>query len=366
VKIGIVSLPTFEPWNWSNPDTTGIGGSETSHIEMARRLAKRGHEVISFVPMQETQPVMHDGVEWRQSTRIEFGDPFDLWIIYREPELIEFIPEGKPAWLICQDVGYPTLTEERASKYRRIVGLCDDHVTNLHATYPKANVVKSANGIKGELIRELLRIPPERNPHRMMYASSPDRGMEFLLPIFPRIRELVPDAQLHIYYGFDNIDKIVRSVGTEHWIAKNKERLEAMIDNPMQSGVFWHGRTPQPKLLREWMKAGLWCHPSNFTETSCITSMDAQACGAIPVTRALWGIRENVKHGILIEGDVRNELIQARYIQQVYSLMMQPELQETIRVEMMTWALEQFDWEHVADQWDAWICKDSQAREIAA
>ena len=35
----------FEKWDWRSSVKTGIGGSETSHVEMAWRLAARGHKV---------------------------------------------------------------------------------------------------------------------------------------------------------------------------------------------------------------------------------------------------------------------------------------------------------------------------------
>jgi glycosyltransferase involved in cell wall biosynthesis len=361
-NIKIVSLPTYEPWDFSNPDVKGIGGSETSHIEMARRLARAGHTVTSFAPIASDEPVMYEGVEWRTSTHIEFADPADVWIIYREPELIEFIPEGRNVWLVCQDTNYPSLTKERGARYSRIVALCEDHATHLKHFHTGGNVCVSANGIKAGLIKNIAADPPARNPRRLMYASSPDRGMEYLLQIFPRVRELISDAELHVFYGFDNIEKTVRRVGPDHPIAVNMERIKALLDQP---GVTWHGRIGQPELLHEWFKSGIWCHPSNFTETSCITSMDAQACGAIPVTRPIWAIRENVRHGIFMEGDVRNDLVRARYVQQIYSLMVQPELQQRIRSEMMPWAQHHFDWERVVSQWDGWISEDLREKAAA-
>jgi hypothetical protein len=38
--------------------------------------------------------------------------------------------------------------------------------------------------------------------NRLIYASSPERGLERLLDLFPLIRAAVPDAELHVYHGF--------------------------------------------------------------------------------------------------------------------------------------------------------------------
>ena len=132
-----------------------------------------------------------------------------------------------------------------------------------------------------------------------------------------------------------------------------------------QPGVHNHGRTGQRALLEEWFKAGIWCHPSNFTETSCITSMDAQACGAIPITKPVWAIAENVKHGVFIDGDVTQELIQCRFALELIRMALDPERQAKIRETMMPWALLWFPWERWVDQWEAWATHDLGTRSRA-
>ena len=43
----LYSPVAFEKWDWRNSVEKGIGGSETSHVEMAWRLVARGHKVLS-------------------------------------------------------------------------------------------------------------------------------------------------------------------------------------------------------------------------------------------------------------------------------------------------------------------------------
>src|SRR3990167_1047237 len=42
----------FEKWDFRNSIETGIGGSETSHVEMAWRLARRGHKAVTHPPIR--------------------------------------------------------------------------------------------------------------------------------------------------------------------------------------------------------------------------------------------------------------------------------------------------------------------------
>jgi len=353
-----VSEPTYEQWGWRNPDTEGIGGSETSHIEMSRRLARRGHSVISFAPTFSPPEVDDAGVVWRDFSELDYSLR-GTWIVYRAPKIVDRIPEGQTVWHICQDVNYPDFYDERISRFSRIVALCNEHAAFLREQFPHAadRIVISANGIKSDLIYELAEHPPKRNPKRLMYASSPDRGLTTLLTIFQRAREIVHDLELHVFYGFNNLEKIAETPHPRRdLVVENVRMIKEMLEAP---GVHQHGRMAQPLLLQEWMKSGIWCHPSDFTETSCITSMDAQACGAIPITRPFWAIGENVKHGIVMHGETWDSLVRARYVWEIVKLASDPESQDQIRAEMMPWALRRFNWERVVDQWEDWAREDS-------
>ena len=371
MKFLVYSHPSFEPWDWCTPETTGIGGSETSHVEMCRRLAERGHEVRSFAPTGHERAMYGPAsVPWLDSRSVEnYLDQKGVWVIYRHPAILDHIPvEGNAIWLICQDIHYgANLTEERAKKLTRLVALCEEHAKCLRQMYPFAadKVCVSSNGIKVLGMQDLM-ARPDRDPHRMMYASSPDRGLYQCLQIFERVKEIVRDAQLHIYYGWDNMDKVI-SNGT--WQGERTRAIKDRIVKKIEAtGAVWHGRMAQRDLAKEWMKAGIWCHPNVWHgyagETSCITAMDAQAYGAIPITNPTWAIAENVEHGVFVKGDPESEsLVRAKYVLEVIRMMLDPERQETIRREMMPWARKRFDWDNFVVQWERWAEKD--LKEVA-
>lgn len=341
----------FELWDYRNPDTVGIGGSETSQIEMAQRLAKRGHTVISYAPIKADCERFYNGVEWRSSLNVDWNED-GLWVIYRTPNAIDnFKVKPQQVWLMCQDTWYPTSTKDNLSKYDRILTLCNEHTKYTLENYPylEGKIFQVANGVKSDLIREIEKEGvPERNYKRLMYASSPDRGLKSLIKIFSRAREIVSDLELHIFYGFDNIDKLSNS-----YYKKLKKEIGELIENP---GIVWHGRIPQKELYKEWFKSGIWCYPTNFTETGCITSMEAMACGAIPLTNPIWALRDNIRHGILVEGDAYNDkLVQARYVGEIVRLASDKKLQDDIRKDMMFESLFLFNWERQVDIWEGYI-----------
>lgn len=363
MRFVFLSTPTFEAWDWTNPLEVGIGGSETSHVEMAQRLRLRGHDVHSYGPTPfEEARLDPSGVTWERCDRGDFTRP-GVWVIYRDPEMIDGVRDGNPCWLVCQDTEYMTLTEQRGRRVDRIIALCQDHADHLKRRYPFAahKVCISSNGIRSELIKGALLdqaagMIPARNPRRLMFASSPDRGLWTLLKIIERVQEVLADVELHVFYGFNNIEKVIAE---NPRVAVMRDSILNRLNAP---GIVHHGRVGQREIAAEWVQSGIWCHPSQFTETSCITCMDAQASGAIPLTTPVWAVGENVQHGVMVEGLPESDpLTRARYVLELMKLIEDPERQERIRGRMMPWAQHHFDWERFADQWEGWAAEDLKA-----
>ena len=353
----------FEDWDWRNADGQGIGGSETAHIEMAWRLAQRGHTVISYAPVPADCPGEHQGVIWKHIKEADFTQP-GLWIIYRSPKSVDHLTkDDQTVWVVHEDVDYPgEWNKERAARVDRVLALCTEHANYLLGAHPylKNKVFISANGIRMDLIREVEIDPPERNPKRLMYASSPDRGLLELLAIFERAKERDSELELHIYYG---TNKCSDELHTKH--AKLLEdKLLKRIDK--LDNICWHNRVSQPELYRAWLKSGIWCYPTTFSETSCITCMEAQALGVIPITNPYWALRDNVHYGVFIPGDPANDMmVKARYVDNIVALANIKEDQlKKLRINMIRDRQATFNWERVVDQWECWIMQSELKEEL--
>jgi len=348
----------FEQWDWRNLET-GIGGSETCHIEMSWRLAQRGHEVISYTNIPGDCPREWKNTKWFHLDECDFQDE-GIWILFRCPDIVDKFAhlDNKELWLMMQDEDYPgSWNDERIAKLTRIMPLCKEHARNVlrnNPSIPKEKIWITTNGVRVDLIREIEKGSiPERNPKRLIYASSPDRGLKALLKIFKRAREFVNDLELHIYYGFNNIDKLV--ILYPH-LSHFKDTKTEILKAAEQDGVYFHGRVSQRELYQAHLQSGLWVYPSLFTETSCVTCMESQALGPIPITNPLWALGENVHHGVFIQGDCYNDfLTQARYVGAIVRLANDVNLQENIRKEMMADSRFRFNWERIVDDWEASI-----------
>lgn len=349
----------FEPWDHRNPDNPGIGGSETCVVELSRRLARRGHSVTVWGKVRED--TVDDGpVKWRSHEDADTSLP-GTWVVCRSPKSLDLFSStsstARKIILQCQDTIYTegtgggAITEDRGSKLDYVLGLCPAHLDYIREVYPflSPKVLLSSNGIKVDSMWAQEQGPtPTRDPFRLVWASSPDRGLEATLKVFNRAREFEPRLSLHVCYGWDNIDKLIEAHGNKGpWVREKK----AVMDQ-VGPGVTLRGRLGQKDLWNEYREAGLWVYCTAFTETSCISSMEAQALGAIPIYTPIWALTANVGHGIAIEGQNSDPLLQARYVAAILRLVRNPTLASTIRSQMIPWARARFNWESVVDQYE--------------
>lgn len=368
MQVTIHSPVGFETYDYRNPDHPGIGGSETAVREYAWRLARRGHEVTVYAPIPDDCVSPWRGSEWKRHPDADFSRP-GTWILSRCPTELDHFPldhPGQKLWVVSQDTDYPgQWTEERLEKVDRIIGLCESHCTALQNTYEKAasKVCLGFNGLRCDLIQEIESQPiPPRNPRRIIFASSPDRGLLALLKIFRRCRDWgsgsdgLGPMELWIGYGFDNIEKWINSGSAPYHL---RVMAEEIAKEAQQEGVTFLGRLGQPELNRRRLECGLACHPTMFTETGMISVIEEMAMGCIPVLAPIWAAGEYGRHGVWIQGDPNDPLIMYRYVAEICNLARQPEIQTKIRTGMMAWARARFNWEWMIDLMESWMERDA-------
>jgi glycosyltransferase involved in cell wall biosynthesis len=247
------------------------------------------------------------------------------------------------------------MTPHRAGKTDWVLTMSPVHRASFLEQYPfldPAHTIALGGGISTDRIEKLA--PEERDPYRLIWTSSPDRGLEIMIDILQRAREFEPRLHLHIHYGWDNCDKAI-ATDPKHPTA----RLKAKIMGMDLTNVVWEGRTTKTALYKSYMQSNLWVYPTQFCETFGVSACEAQAMGAIPICPPIWGLGHNVGHGMLIRGRTDDPLVQSHYVMGILRLVRDPQLCTEIRETMCDWALERFDWNRIVDG------HESLARECA-
>ena len=331
---------TVEFWD-PNSAKDGIGGSEEAVIYLSNYLAKLGWDVEVFNNC--LAPGNYNGVEWKGIWEYDRTQPAAVFITWRNALEIFHAPDGAYNVLWLHDRQKPEYyNDEIVNKIDKIFVLSQYHRYDL-PEIPDEKFFITGNGIvPGHFAQKM-----PRNPFRCVYASSPDRGLDIVLNLWPDIIKEVPEAELHIYYGFGKAyDEI-------HKNNKGMRDFKSQILNTVEKlpNVFWHGRIGHKELVKEFQQSALWLYPTCFTEISCITAMKCQAAGAIPVTVTLAALNETVQHGYKFPYRADDKRTQKAWTQRVINLLKNHKEQEDIRKEMMPWALEKFSWEKIANDW---------------
>lgn len=286
-----------EHWYPGSIDTTGIGGSETAVIEIARRLSKSGWRVDVYNAPERWEGV-YDGVGYWELNRLGKNEHAEVLVSWRRPQDIDLSVKVRKRILWCHDLHYGPGAGKDLSKWDAIWGVSTWHADYLAMLYDLTNTDFVPNGINLSRFAEKV----EKTPFRCVYASSPDRGLGRLLSIWPYIVQQEPTAELHIAYGWQTIDHYI-AMGN-HALVEAKKQLTAMIEK--SPNVVWRDRLPQNKLAKLYQESYCWTYPTDFLEVSCISAMEAMAGGAVPLVSSVGALPETlgVDGGLIVKGNV--------------------------------------------------------------
>ena len=352
--VTLLAPGTPEAWSPLSFEREGLGGSETAVIKLSEAFSRSGYQVSVFSRISDEG--YFNGVRYRDQQGYMPDIRSDVFIAWRAPELIDDAPNAAHPilWMHDVDVG-DRLTPDRAARFESIVVLTEWHKKYMLQRYPFLSadqLVVIPNGIDLERFEGEV----ERNPKKVIYSSSPDRGLDYILEhVWPLIVAEVPDAELHIYYGWNNFDKFLPMFPK---LGEFKSKVMDLLSRSY--GVIQHGRISQSKLAKEMMSAGVWLYPTYFSETYCITAVEAQLAGCYPVTNDLAALAEVVQGGTifqLAEWPLENEDTKKQYANAVVGAMQLGD--ESIR-ESIKKAAPAHSWDDVARMWvNKWLVSDS-------
>ena len=126
---------------------------------------------------------------------------------------------------------------------------------------------------------------------RVVYCSSPDRGLHRVLEAWPLIKRAVPHATLHIFYNLNNWLRSFDQTPYFPDIERNRNRAlyieEALrrLSGP-EWGVVVRDQVPHDQLLQEMQQAEVLAHPCetmSWSEGFSCTVLEGCAAEACPI-----------------------------------------------------------------------------------
>lgn len=130
-------------------------------------------------------------------------------------------------------------------------------------------------------------IPVHEKPYgpiRLVYTSTPFRGLEVLLDAFELLRQKRDDVELHVYSGMS-------IYGAER--AHEDTRFAHLYERAQHMpGVTYHGVQPNDMVREALKSAHIFAYPSTWEETSCLAAIEALSAGLLAVVPTLGALPE--------------------------------------------------------------------------
>jgi len=255
------------------PSDKDLGGSEQAVVQLSRCWAKQGYSVVVYGNIKETKK---DGVEYRDIHKLNLADTFNIAIFWRSYG-IRMLPlvKAKCRIIDLHDSWDPKnyISPKEMLELTDCIMVKSKYHRSLYPYIPDSKIKIVMNGVQVDLFENILSKIPEtkRDPHRFIYASTYERGLEPILKYtWPRIKKAIPDASFHIFYGLNRL--------------ANTPLGDSLIRLFKQPGVHEHGRVDLEEIAKQKALAGFHLYVSNSeTEIDCISVRESLLCGAIPV-----------------------------------------------------------------------------------
>jgi glycosyltransferase involved in cell wall biosynthesis len=279
----------LDPWAAPRPinpehcftDSRGLTGSEITCLMQAIEMAKLGHDVTFYSNVTENREA--HGIKFAKWDRWEKEAKTGGWhsaFATISPLGMQHLPAGVLRVFNQQvnDFGYCRGWEQCTDI---VTALAETHKKHLSqfTTFKEWRILP--NGCDPSAFQE-----GDRNNKKLVFASSPDRGLHWLLELFPRLKKRVPDVECHIYYNFqENAVQAYTNIG-EHEMANRFKYINMALAKLQNRGVFHHKNVSRQEIARVFSNSRILaytCDPVRFTEGFSCTTLEAAVAGCLPV-----------------------------------------------------------------------------------
>ena len=322
-----------------DPTSQSLGGSEQAVVCLSSEWVKMGKKVAVYGKL--TKEIIHNGIHFIDWKTFPFHQQHSVVILWRM------------AGINC---GLPFKIKTK----KLFVDYHDNNFVFRHSYLPYTNRIDRIffksdfhkefyeNHFKLKLEPEQFTIIPNglrvsdfsvnpgvtREPFRFCYCSCYTRGLvELLQYVWPVIFHHFPQAELHTYYGMDQVDP------------QTRQQMMTLLGQP---GVMDHGRRPMNEIILEKWRSTYHLYITECVgEIDCISIRESLVTGCIPLIS-----KSNVfekREGLHFELERTPEGYQ-RIAGGICNLLTKPEFIEMCKQRFKT-SSTVVNWKTIAEQW---------------
>jgi glycosyltransferase involved in cell wall biosynthesis len=287
------------PYDVSTPSTRPIGGSQSALCYLATALHERGHAVRilnSVGAHGVVRGIMHHNID--SVTATWFSEPKTAYIwLNPTADQASLIRPLLPASSVIvqwqqhahdQPAVQGMIHGALHSAWDRFVFLSDWQKRSFEVQFglaPSRSLI-----LRNAASPFCLAVSNDRSQLfaaksdtcRLVYTSTPYRGLQYLMEWFPILKREFPKIKLQIF----------SSLAVYFCAEEDAEDLQLYELCRKTDGVEYFGGLPQPILAQHLQAASILAYPNVFAETSCIAAIEAMVAGLSIVSTDLGALPE--------------------------------------------------------------------------
>lgn len=331
----------------------GVGGVETTYLELPASLAKNGHNVIVFCKCKTAHK--YDNVYYIPYSEIsDYTDiKPDVVITSRWFEPFYIFPEAKKI-IWAQDAHF------KDPEYPDAYDIADAVVCSSlwHRQYiaerfgdkiPKEKLHIIPLSIRKELFENK---NVKRKPYKVIYSSNPDRGLYILRNMWKELTDKLPEIELTITYGWEGLETWSNSPEWLEKIARDKREITEWAKDA--GNITLTGRLTKAELAKEMMSSSLCLYPNNFWESFCLTALETQAAGTPMITTNLGALSTtlNNKNNILLDEYQYSEEYAKEFVKNTVDLLRNQKKLKDYSKKCKEYMSDYPTWEEISKIWE--------------
>lgn len=308
------------------------GGAEAAIVHTAEALAGLGAEVDVWANCNAT--LYFEGVRYVPNHDADIDlrkERYDAFVIVRSLDALQlpFLARGTFYWALdnleASGSGHDADLAE-ALEGDRVQSVFASSQWQADRLTERSRIAQGSLHVIGNGLsiaaQKLLGVREHKHPF-VLHTLPPDRALAELIAIFPGVRRRVPRAQLHAYSG-----------STIHGVdqALDQERFGALYEQLGRIEGAKRLDPVEPRALYSFLRrASVWAYPTRVEEAFSVSTLEAQAGGAVPVVSAVGALPERIEHGVdgfLVPGDPAEESVRAEFEDYIVRLLEDDDLRD--------------------------------------
>jgi glycosyltransferase involved in cell wall biosynthesis len=288
-------------FNFSNiwDDPRGLTGSEYAFFRVAEVFADFGHDVhiytlaLGVMPSKWHKIMCHD-----YDGLVGDSQNYDVIFSWNDPEIFKNIPNTVFRVTSFQNNNLDHCAAGYSQFNDLMISPSVPHLERLQQINGEHNNIRWVvipDGCDPERYDALFESGIQKVPGRVIWASSPDRGLHWLLQEWPKIKKAVPHAHLRVFYRLK--PWINHFTGTESNIYYDVEEqrhrayyIVEALNRLQQYDVEIVDSVSKSQICEEIAKSEVMaysCDTVMWTEGFSITLMEGCAARSCPITTAI-------------------------------------------------------------------------------